>query len=109
MRRATFLAILICFSAAAAFAGGPADANAGKETFGKRCVICHGKTGAGDGPAAKAFKPAIPDLGSKEVQALNDADIAKVITEGKGKMQPVKDLSKSDVANLTAFIRTLKK
>lgn len=108
MRIATILAIMFCFSPAAAFAGGLASADAGKETFGKRCVICHGKSGAGDGPAAKAFK-GIPDLGSKEVQALSDADIAKVITEGKGKMQPVKDLSKDDVANLTAFIRTLKK
>lgn len=107
MRIATILAILICMAPPAAFAAGNADA--GKETFGKKCAICHGRTGAGDGPAAKAFKGAIPDLGSKDVQALSDADIAKVINEGKGKMQPVKDLSKSDVANLTAFIRTLKK
>jgi cytochrome c6 len=108
MKIATILAIMICLAPAAAFAGGPANADAGKETFGKKCAICHGKTGVGDGPAAKAFK-GIPDLGSKEVQALSDTDIAKVITEGKGKMQPVKDLSKGDVANLTAFIRTLKK
>jgi cytochrome c6 len=106
MRIAMILAILICLAPTAAFAAG--DADAGKETFGKKCAICHGKTGAGDGPAAKAFK-GIPDLGAKEVQALSDADISKVINEGKGKMQPVKDLSKSDVANLTAFIRTLKK
>jgi mono/diheme cytochrome c family protein len=108
MKKATIFAILLGLSAATAFAGPGANTDAGKETFGKKCVICHGKTGAGDGPAAKAFK-GIPDLGSKEVQALSDADIAKVITEGKGKMQPVKDLSKGDVANLTAFIRTLKK
>jgi cytochrome c6 len=106
MRIATILAIMICLMPAAAFAAGNADA--GKETYAKKCTICHGKTGAGDGPAAKAFK-GIPDLGSKEVQALSDADLAKVITEGKGKMQPVKDLSKGDLANLTAFIRTLKK
>ena len=108
MRFATILAIMIFLMPAAAFAGGPANADAGKETYAKKCTICHGKTGAGDGPAAKTFK-GIPDLGSKEVQALSDADIAKVITEGKGKMQPVKDLSKGDIANLTAFIRTLKK
>jgi mono/diheme cytochrome c family protein len=108
MKTATVLAIILCLTPAA-FAGGTGNAEAGKETYGKRCTICHGKTGAGDGPAAKAFKGAIPDLASKEVQDLSDADIAKVITEGKGKMQPVKDLSKSDVANLTAFIRTLKK
>ena len=107
MRIATILAILISLAPPAAFAAGNADA--GKEAFEKRCSICHGKAGAGDGPASKAFKGAIPDLSSKEVQALSDADIAKVINEGKGKMQPVKDLSKSDVANLTAFIRTLKK
>jgi cytochrome c6 len=109
MRIATILAIMICLAPATAFAGGSGNADAGKETFEKRCAICHGKTGAGDGKAAKAFKGGIPDLASKEVQGLSDADMAKVMNEGKGKMQPVKDLSKSDVANVTAFIRTLKK
>ena len=29
----------------------------GKASFAKNCVACHGKTGVGDGPAAKALKP----------------------------------------------------
>jgi mono/diheme cytochrome c family protein len=108
MKLATLVAILVCFASTTVFAGA-GNAEAGKATFEKRCAICHGKTGAGDGPAGKAFKGVIPDLSSKEVQSLKDADIAKVITEGKGKMTAVKDLNKDDIANLTAFIRTLAK
>jgi hypothetical protein len=43
------------------------------------------------------------------VQALGDADIAKIITEGKGKMKPVKTVSGPAVDNVVAYIRTLKK
>jgi len=43
------------------------------------------------------------------VQKLTDAEMTKAIREGKGKMQPVKDLSNADVANLIAFTRSLAK
>ena len=33
------------------------------------------------------------DLESAEVQAMGDADIKKIIAEGKGKMRPVKTVS----------------
>jgi len=90
----------------------PARANSaddGKELFRQKCAICHGPNGAGDGPMAKASKLTIPDLGSKDVQAMSDADIKKVITTGKGNMKPVKDLSGKDLSNLLAFIRSLAK
>jgi cytochrome c6 len=107
MKTAFLLVGLLLLFALPALAGGGADE--GKEVFAKRCAVCHGKDGSGNGPAAKAFQGGMPDLSSKDVQALSDADIAKVINEGKGKMKPVKDLSKSDIANLTAFIRSLAK
>jgi mono/diheme cytochrome c family protein len=99
--------MLVIAPAAVAAPGGSADE--GKEIFAKKCVMCHGKDASGDTPVAKALKVTIPPLGSKEVQALSDAEIQKVITEGKGKMKPVQDLSKGDLANLVAFIRGLAK
>ena len=38
----------------------------------------------------KLYGVKIPALGSKEVQSLDDAALKKIISEGKGKMQPVK-------------------
>jgi len=49
-------------AAPAAWAGEPPKktpelVEKGKASFAKNCVACHGKTGEGDGPAAKALKP----------------------------------------------------
>jgi mono/diheme cytochrome c family protein len=101
---ALFLALAI---APAAFAGG--DAAAGKDVFMKHCAACHGQDGNGKEAIAKMMKVTIPPLPSKEVQALSDADLKKVITGGKGKMMAVKSLSAADVTNVIAFIRSIAK
>ena len=49
------------------------------------------------------------DLGSIEVQSQSDAELKAVITDGKGKMKPVKTVTGADVDNVVAFMRTLKK
>jgi mono/diheme cytochrome c family protein len=89
----------------AAFA---ADAKAGAAAFDKSCKGCHGATGAGNPAIAKMLNATIPDLGSAAVQGKSDADLAKVITDGEGKMKPVKTLS-GPPADVVAFLRTLKK
>ena len=48
-------------------------------------------------------------LSSDEVQKMSDDDIKKIITEGKDKMKPVKDLTDADKDNVIAYVRTLKK
>ena len=58
---------------------------------------------------AKVMKVEMKNLGSAEVQALSDADLAKIITDGKGKMKPVKSVTGPAVDNVVAYIRTLKK
>ena len=58
---------------------------------------------------AKMMKVDMKNLGSPEVQALSDADIAKIITDGKGKMKPVKSVTGPAVDNVVAYVRTLKK
>ena len=85
------------------------EATAGKAVYDKRCVSCHAAGGEGKEAIAKMFKVEIHPLGSKEVQALSDADLRKVIAEGKGKMVAVKGLSDKELADLIAFVRSLKK
>lgn len=101
------LAVAIGLAVAAPAAKG--DAAAGKALFAKKCAGCHGPSGEGKEALAKMLKTTMRDLGSAEVQAKSDDELAKNITEGTGKMKPVKDASAGDVANVVAFIRTLKK
>jgi mono/diheme cytochrome c family protein len=85
-----------------------ADANAGKAVYEKSCRSCHGPDGAGNPKIAAAMKVEMRHLGSKEVQAMSDAGHKKIITEGHGKMKPVKTVSGSAVDDVIAYVRTLK-
>jgi mono/diheme cytochrome c family protein len=110
MKKSVILATALgLFAIPSAFPQGKGNASEGKDAFLKHCAACHGADGNGKEAVAKLLKVTIPPLGSKDVQSLSDDGIRKVITEGKGKMKPVRDLSKADLANLTAFIRTLQK
>jgi mono/diheme cytochrome c family protein len=93
----------------AATAGLAADAKAGQVAYDKSCKSCHGSDGTPNAAIAKMLKVDIKDLKSAEVQGMSDADLKKVITEGMGKMKPVKTVSGSDADNVVAYIRSLKK
>jgi mono/diheme cytochrome c family protein len=83
-------------------------ADDGKTVYTKKCVTCHGDKGEGKPAIAKSLKVELRHLGSPEVQAKSDADLAKSINEGAGKMKPVQGLSESDVKAVIAHVRTLK-
>lgn len=85
-----------------------ADAKAGQAAYEKSCKGCHGATGVANPAIAKMMAVEIPELGGAAVQGHSDADLAKVITEGKGKMKPIKTLA-GPPADVVAYIRTLKK
>jgi mono/diheme cytochrome c family protein len=74
-----------------------------------RCKMCHADTGNGNPGMAAALHVKFLPLGSAEVQKMSDADFKKVITQGKGKMRPIKGLTDAEIDNVIAFIRTLKK
>ena len=96
----TVLAILV--SASLALAAGD-----GKAIYDKACKSCHGATGTANPAIAKMMKVEMKDLSSAEVQKLSDDDMKKIITEGQGKMKPVKAVT--DVAAVIAYVRSLKK
>jgi len=118
----TFAAALALLTApAAAFAAG--DAAAGKAVFDANCSSCHGMTGAGDGPVGAALNPKPRDFTKgefkfdtdKDGKTGTDQDLTNVIRNGgaayggSALMAPWAALSDADVANVIAYIRTLKK
>lgn len=84
------------------------NAEAGKTVYDKKCASCHAKDGAGNPAIAKAMKFELRHLGSKEVQAQKDEVLKKFITDGTEKKKPVKGLSDQEVADVIAYVRTLK-
>ncbi|HXH37988.1 MAG TPA: cytochrome c [Thermoanaerobaculia bacterium] len=78
----------------------------GAATYKTKCAACHGPDGSGQTPVGKNLK--VKDLSSPEVQKLTDAELTKVLSEGKGKM-PASKLSADDIKSVIGFVRGLKK
>lgn len=88
-----------------------ADLSKGKEIFLKNCTLCHGSSGKGDGPAAKALNPK-PANFTKGIFKYGSAntDISNFIKKGKGAMPPWGGvISDQDINKVISYIRSLKK
>ncbi|HEV2719394.1 MAG TPA: cytochrome c [Thermoanaerobaculia bacterium] len=70
----------------------------------KGCGVCHGASGAGDTPMAKAKN--IPDFRSSTVQSKSDADLVKIIREAP--QHAAKAVTADQAKALVAWIRSLK-
>src|SRR5262245_2380690 len=103
LTRALTISILMGTAACAA------DVKAGKSAYDQACKSCHGPDGAPVAAVAKLMKVEMKDLQSTEVQGLSDDAIKKIISEGKGKMMPVKSVSGGAADNVIAYVRSLKK
>ena len=106
MRTILGITALAAMTCAAGFA---ADAKAGKDAYDKSCKSCHGADGTPNAGVAKMMKVDMKDLKSPEVQGMSDADLKKVVTDGKGKMKPVAAVTGANADNVIAFVRSLKK
>ena len=94
------------------------DVNAGKAIFAQRCAMCHGEKGAGDGALAATMpegqKPRNLTSGAYKY-ATDDAKLKEIIQKGGAAvglsvMMPGQaDLNDTQLADLIAFIHTLKK
>ena len=100
-----------------------ADAAKGKEVFmATNCQSCHGMTGKGDGPVAAALDPKPRDytVGDFKFDANGDGkpgsdeDLALVIKNGaagyggSAMMMPNPTLTDDQIAQIIAYIRSLK-
>ena len=104
---------------ATALAGG--NPTEGKKTYDLLCGVCHGVTGAGDGPAGSAIDPPPRNFNLGEFKfdadkngvAGTDEDLSIVIKKGgvsfggNPVMVPWSSLSDAEITNVIAYIRTL--
>ncbi len=95
-----------------ATAASVARAEDGKAIYSKKCVACHGASGKGDGPAAKALKPPPGDFATT-VKEMSEADIAKFIKEGgmAGKKHQAfgKKLSDEQINAVAGYVKSMAK
>jgi len=78
---------------------------ASASTFKAKCVMCHGQDGGGS-QVGKTMN--VPDLRSPEVQKQTDAELAQIITDGKGGMPSFKGaLGDDQIHGLVTYIRSL--
>jgi cytochrome c6 len=97
---------LTLFVASIARANPAPDSVDASATFSTKCVMCHGSDGAGS-QVGKSMN--VPDLRSPAVQKLPDAQLAQIISDGKGGMPPFKSsLSEDQIHSLVAHVRTLR-
>jgi len=99
--------ILIAGALLAALVALPAAswaADTGADLYKAKCQMCHGVD-------AKGKLPGTHDWSSAEVQKMSDADITKVIVDGKPPKMPAQKakLTDAQVKDLVSYIRSLKK
>ena len=78
-----------------------------KLVYAQRCASCHGPSGRGDGPIAKALSAKIPDF-RHTVENRDVFEIRRIIKKGKGIMpafQPA--LEKYQVQDMVRMVRVL--
>jgi len=81
------------------------DGAASSATFRTKCAMCHGQDGAGS-EVGKSMN--VPDLRSQAVQKLPDAELAQIISNGKGGMPSFKNsLNDAQIHSLVAYIHSL--
>lgn len=82
--------IVIALAAAALASTALAD---GAETYAKKCAACHGKDANGGG------------MYKQSIRGKPEADVLKVVKEGKGKMKPVAIENAPEVAKYVAGLK----
>src|SRR4030065_1034596 len=96
--------------AAESFAADPAN---GKKVFTANCVVCHGDKGDGMGPAAATMNPKPRNFTSAtEMKGIDDARLHKSIADGRPGTAMAgfaKTLKASDIDDVVAYIKSLKK
>ena len=79
-------------------------AESGADVYKAKCQMCHGENGKGKMAGTH-------DWSSAEVQKMSDADLTKMIVDGKPPKMPAQKgkLTDAQVKDLVTYIRSLKK
>jgi len=116
MRRLLAIVFAASLTFAASAQAKPGDAEKGEAVYLKRCVMCHGEDGDGDGPAAERLNPTPRDFTSGlykiktsafEEDYANDDDVFRMIRDGMpGTAMPGWGdmLSEQDMWDLVAYL-----
>jgi cytochrome c6 len=78
----------------------------GAALYKSKCAMCHGADGSGNTPVGKSLH--LKSLGAVDVQKLTDAELSKIIREGKGKMPAfaASKLTDTELAEVVHVIRS---
>ena len=81
-----------------------ASAESGADVYKAKCAMCHGAD-------AKGKMAGTHDWTSADVQKMSDADLTKMIVDGKPPKMPAQKgkLTDAQVKDMVAYIRSLKK
>jgi len=99
--------LVISMGASEALAG---DTAAGKKVYERNCLACHGPSGAGDGPAARALRPPPTAFNTAAYWAgKKDADVKAAIKTGRPgtSMMAFGSLEAEQLDNVVAYLRSL--
>lgn len=108
------LALIVTVLASAQFtmaASSKGNPEAGKKLYLESCQSCHGLTGKGDSDMAAYLTPPPANLAAKATQAKTDAQLRKIIVEGRpGTAMASYDgaFNEAQLADVIAYIRALK-
>ena len=84
--------------------------DAGKRVYDRNCRACHGASGAGDGPAARALRPAPTAFNSTAYWSrAKDGEVRTAIRKGRPgtSMMAFESLSDAQLDDVIAYLRTL--
>jgi mono/diheme cytochrome c family protein len=81
----------------------------GKLAYDKKCALCHGKTGLGDGPKGRMSKTFPGDFSTEAFQNYTDGEIFYQTRFGRGEMPAFeKRSSDAEMWSMVHYIRTMK-
>ncbi|MGO9830394.1 MAG: c-type cytochrome [Myxococcaceae bacterium] len=113
MRRIGFVLGVVVLGLPVVAGAAAGDATKGKPIYNSQCVICHGKTGDGNGPVGKGLSPKPKAFSAGQLPP--DAELFKVIQKG-GKanglskdMDAYPQFTDQQIWDVIAYIKTLAK
>lgn len=91
----------------------PADSatlKAGKTAYDRKCALCHGKTGLGDGPKGRMSRTFPGDFSGEAFQGYSDGEIFFQTKFGRGEMPAYeKKSSDTEIWSMVHYMRTMAK